>query len=161
MIIAIDPGIHGAIAHLDEDGALLSVQEMPILKDGARGRALVNAVLFADMLTMMPISSIAYLEAVSAMPGQGVSSSFGFGRSRGIAEGVLAAFHIPVSLITAATWKRLVGIPAGSGKDVSRGKAISRWPTQADVFKRVRDEGRAEAALLGIGGLIRAGKLLR
>ena len=31
MVISIDPGISGAIAHLDESGALLSVQDMPVL----------------------------------------------------------------------------------------------------------------------------------
>ena len=110
---------------------------------------------------MMPTNSIAFMELVSAMPGQGVSSSFNFGRSRGVVEGILASYHIPVSFITPAIWKKLIGIPAGSSKDVSRSRAIARWPTQADAFKLKKWEGRAEAALIGVAGLIRSGKLLR
>ena len=38
----------------------------------------------------------AIIEKVGAMPGQGVSSMFQFGRSVGMVEGVLAALQIPV-----------------------------------------------------------------
>jgi hypothetical protein len=40
-------------------------------------------------------------------------------------------------------------------KDMARSKAINRWPAQADKFKRKMDDGRAEAALIGIAGLLR------
>jgi hypothetical protein len=38
-------------------------------------------------------------------------------------------------------------------EEMARGDAVRRWPAQADLFARVRDDGRAEAAL--IAGLIR------
>lgn len=44
-------------------------------------------------------------------------------------------------------------------KDASRSEAIRRWPAQASLFARVKDDGRAEAALIAVGGIVRAGGL--
>jgi crossover junction endodeoxyribonuclease RuvC len=40
-------------------------------------------------------------------------------------------------------------------KDAARSNAIRRWPAKADLFARVKDDGRAEAALIGLAGLMR------
>ena len=83
--------------------------------------------------------------------------AFAFGRSRGVIEGCPAAFAVPATLIAPAAWKRAVGIPPGKNgaKDAARSQAIRRWPAKADLFARVKDDGRAEAALIGLAGLMR------
>ena len=55
--------------------------------------------------------------------------------------------------------KRLVGIPPGKegAKDGARSQALRRWPGHAATFARVKDDGRAEAALIAIAGLMRKG----
>jgi hypothetical protein len=57
-------------------------------------------------------------------------------------------------------WKRIVGIPPGKegAKDAARSEAIRRWPDKAAWFARVKDHGRAEAALIGWAGLQREGR---
>ena len=45
MIVGIDIGVQGAVAMLDETGALLEISDMPVLKDGPAGRRAVNAPL--------------------------------------------------------------------------------------------------------------------
>ena len=57
--------------------------------------------------------------------------------------------------MTPATWKRAVGLPAGreGAKDAARSEAIRRWPAKAGLFARVKDVGRAEAALIAVAGL--------
>jgi hypothetical protein len=56
-------------------------------------------------------------------------------------------------------WKRAVGIPPGKdgAKDAARSEAIRRWPQKADLFARVKDDGRAEAALIAVAGISRIG----
>jgi crossover junction endodeoxyribonuclease RuvC len=56
-------------------------------------------------------------------------------------------------------WKRIVGIPPGKegAKDRARAEAIRRWPSKAALFARKRDDGRAEACLIGLAGLKRGG----
>lgn len=46
------------------------------------------------------------VEKVGAMPGQGVTSMFSFGKSLGFIEGVLQAYSIPYQLIPPQTWKK-------------------------------------------------------
>jgi crossover junction endodeoxyribonuclease RuvC len=86
------------------------------------------------------------VEKVGAMPGQGVSSMFNFGRSAGIIEGVVAALRMPSTYVTPAAWTKAVGRAAG--KDASRMRAMELFPTRADLFKRAKDDGRADAALI-------------
>ncbi len=42
-------------------------------------------------------------------------------------------------------------------KDLARSRAIERWPAHAEVFARLKDHDRAEAALIGWAGLQREG----
>jgi crossover junction endodeoxyribonuclease RuvC len=122
-IIGIDIGSQGAIALLTPGGDLLEVVDMPILRDGPKGRPNV------------------------------------FGRSRGVIEGVCAAAGLPIAFLTPAYWKRLVGIAPGKegAKDAARSLALRRWPSHAATFARVKDDGRAEAALIAVAGLMRKG----
>lgn len=52
------------------------------------------------------------LEKVGAMPGQGVTSMFTFGKSAGFIEGVLTAYHIPYQLVPPQTWKKVFSLNA-------------------------------------------------
>jgi crossover junction endodeoxyribonuclease RuvC len=103
-------------------------------------------------------ATTAYVEFVGARPGEGAVGAFAFGRSRGVIEGVCGAAGVPLSFLTPAHWKRLVGIaPGRDGKDAARSEAIRRWPEHAPLFARVKDDGRAEAALIAVAGLVRNG----
>ena len=86
----------------------------------------------------------AVLEAVSAMPGQGVSSTFHFGESVGVVLGVLGALQIPVRMVTPAKWKKAAGL-LGRDKDAARTLAIQLHPEVADQLARKKDTGRADA----------------
>jgi crossover junction endodeoxyribonuclease RuvC len=86
------------------------------------------------------------VEKVGAMPGQGVVSMWNFGRSAGIIEGVVAALRMSSTYVTPQTWTKAVGRAAG--KDASRMRAMELFPTRADLFKRAKDDGRADAALI-------------
>ena len=130
---------------------------MPVLNDGPAGRPAVNAALLAQMVRSWS-PAIAYVEYVGARPGEAAPGAFAFGRCRGVVEGVLGAQGIPTKFLTAPVWKRAIGIPPGKdgSKDAARSEAIRRWPMLAEKFARVRDDGRAESALIGLAGLIRA-----
>ena len=156
IVLGIDIGSRGAIAPVSRDGELLADIDMPVLNDGPSGRRAVNAALLAEIIAKSHASK-AYVELVGARPGEGAVGAFAFGRSRGVVEGVLAALGVPVVFIAPASWKRAVGLPAGrdGAKDAARSAAIARWPGKAALFARVKDDGRAEAALIAVAGLLR------
>jgi crossover junction endodeoxyribonuclease RuvC len=153
-VVGIDVGIGGALALLDQDGRLLELEDMPVLHDGSGGRAAVNAPLLAAILTRWHARQV-FCEFVAARPGEGAVGAFSFGRCRGVIEGAAAALGLPVAFLTPPAWKRTVGIARGKdgAKDAARSEAIRRWPDKASLFARVKDDGRAEAALIAVAGL--------
>lgn len=144
MICSIDPGASGAIAFVSDAGALVVIEDMPTLK--VRGKTRVDAQRLGDMIAARKPNLIV-VEGVHAMPKQGVASSFAFGYSAGLIEGVAAGAAIPCQIIDSAQWKRKAGVPAD--KSAARQMAARLWPGAAGQFSRVKDDGRAEAALLG------------
>lgn len=157
-IIEIDIGSKGALALLSPDGALLEIADMPILRDGPKSRPNVNAPLLAELVYRWHATQ-AFVEYVGARPGEGPAGAFSFGRSKGVIEGVCAAAGLPVAFLTPPVWKRAVGIPPGrdGAKDAARSEALRRWPDKAALFARVKDDGRAEAALIAVAGIAKRG----
>jgi hypothetical protein len=154
IVLGIDIGVSGAIAVLS-DGAIVQVHDMPILRDGPKNRASVNAPLLAEIIATSHAQTV-FIEWVGVRPGEGAVGAFAFGRARGVCEGVCAGLAIPVVFITSPQWKRVHGIAPGKNgaKDAARSKAIARWPGSADLFKRARDDGRAESCLIATAGML-------
>lgn len=61
--------------------------------------------------------TFAVIEKVHAMPGNGVSSMFKFGRSYGFLRGCLIAAGIPFEEVTPQAWQKALGIPKRSPKE--------------------------------------------
>ena len=151
IILGIDPGLSGALALYDTSEQTVEVFDMPVLELVRNGKKKgeVSAQALANLLAATTIKA-AFVERVNAMPGQGVTSVFSFGRSTGIVEGILAAYDIPTTLVTPQAWQKAVGQRAG--KDGSRERAMQLFPAQADLFQRKKDDGRSDAALIAYYG---------
>lgn len=145
--IGIDPGLHGAIAIFD--GEKLVVHDMPIKKItiNKRRRNMLDMPALAELMLDQDPNDRVVIEAVHAMPAQGVTSSFSFGVVFGaIQQAVACAFYKPAWLVTPQRWKGHFGLD--SDKDAARSMAAARFPEYTSVFARKKDDGRAEAALL-------------
>jgi len=151
IIMGIDPGLSGAIATYDTETGDLMVEDMPtveIVRNGKSKRE-ISAQLLSEAIAAA-YANQAFLERVGAMPGQGVSSTFSFGRSVGMIEGVLATLDIPTTIVPPTTWQRKVNVRGG--KDGARERAMQLFPKQAKLFSRKKDDGRADAALIAYYG---------
>jgi crossover junction endodeoxyribonuclease RuvC len=148
--LGIDIGLDGAIA-LIENGDLLEVHDMPTvtLERNNKSKRMVNAAELARLIRQAA-PGCAYLERLNAMPGQGVTSMFSMGQSLGVVLGILAALDIPTTTIPPRTWQRALDVP--QGKDGSRYRAAQLFPAHAELFKRVKDNGRSDAALIAAYG---------
>jgi len=144
-IMGLDPGLSGAVAFwFPEIPEKISVYDVPIVADA------INCSELADIIkTYEP--DMAVIEMVGARPGQGVSSMFKFGMAFGMARGVIGSLMIPQHYVSPAKWKKSFNL--GADKEAARDLAIKLWP-QSEAFRRKKDHGRAEAALLcryGVG----------
>lgn len=139
-IMGIDPGLSGAIAFLFvDDPHRVAVEDMPVV-DGN-----VSASLLAQKIKAFA-PSYAVIEHVHAMPKQGVSSTFNFGKAFGQVIGVGGALNIPLHFVTPAKWKKRFLLSAD--KEEARAMALRLFPACAASFARKKDHGRAEAALI-------------
>lgn len=149
LIIGIDPGFSGAIALLNSDTWALEIHDMPILP-GSNSKTELNCHMVGTLLSSDEPRSMAVLEKVWAFQGQGISSAFRFGDCYGALRMALIGhgheFHNP----TPNVWKKHFKL--GKDKDGSRKLASERFPANADLFSRKKDDGRAEAALLALYG---------
>jgi hypothetical protein len=154
MIIAgIDPGLSGAVALLDAaTGAVVDLWDMPTLTlaRGGKTKREIDAHALAGALGRDRIGHC-FIEQVGAMPGQGVSGVFAFGRAYGTAIGVLATLGIPMTFVAPVAWKRALSVPAA--KDGARARASQLLPSAADRWPLKKHDGRAEAALIALSGL--------
>jgi hypothetical protein len=144
IVMGIDPGISGAVAfYFPMVPGRIAVDDVPV----AGGE--INVAELARLIRVHR-PTLAVIERVSAMPGQGVTSMFNFGRSYGDVRGVIGAMEVPLHFVTPQKWKKHFGL--SSDKEQSRLRAIRMFPAVADSFKRKKDDGRAEAALIALYG---------
>lgn len=151
IILGIDPGLSGAVAYLGTSPHVVHVEDTPTLTvvGGSGNRREYNLAEMRALLTRYQDISMAYIEKVHSMPGQGVRSMFTMGMGYGAWLGMLAALAIPYTLVTPQRWKKaMLADQAGQDKDASRLRAIQLFPTEARYFARKKDDGRAEAVLI-------------
>ena len=144
MILGIDPGVTGGLALIKTNPALnlIVAIDMPVT-----GKLVDPYILHMEVKQMINEHGIdtVVLEDVHSMPAQGVVSSFGFGRSKGVIEGVLASNHLRVAYVSPAAWKRGMALKADKN-DSSR--LASRLFDTSEHWPLKKHNGRAEAALM-------------
>jgi crossover junction endodeoxyribonuclease RuvC len=142
--LGLDPGVSGAIAILAPNG--VTFYDMPVL-EVKKKQTLDYAGLACILRPFSGSGAFAAVELVGAMPGQGVSSMFNFGRSYGAALATLATLEIPYELVTPPVWKRAFRL-VGCEKDESRAVALRLFPQCANDLKLKKHHGRADALLM-------------
>ena len=158
-ICGIDPGLRGAVAILEADGSPWRIEDMPLRTLG-KTRQEVDGAALARFLVEAGEIRLAVVEAVHAMPGQGVSSCFSFGRNTGVAVGVLEALGVPLLEVSPRTWQGdvLRGTP-GDGKERALRWASLAFPGVSLFTSRGKGlDGRADALALAWYGLRAAGR---
>lgn len=148
IVYGIDPGLSGAIARFDLTEGFLEIHDMPIME--VNKKKSVSPQLISDILRQQ--HAPVYIEKVGAMPGQGVSSMFSFGRSYGVLLGCAAGLQMPTTVITPVEWQR--ALKCQKGKDGNRQRACELFPAYSQLFARKKDDGRADAALLAYYGAL-------
>jgi crossover junction endodeoxyribonuclease RuvC len=147
ILMSIDPGLSGAIAVFIDD-VLIDIVDTPTheLTRNNKTKRQISASALAGIFTQHRPDHVV-VEKVTAMPGNGATSMFSFGRSFGLIEGIVGAYEIPATYVMPSVWTK--GIGRGLGKDASRARACELYPAHQQKFARVKDDGRADAVLIG------------
>jgi Holliday junction resolvasome RuvABC endonuclease subunit len=151
-LLGVDPGIRGACAliEIDEDGSLrvIAAIDIPTIGTGAKERVNVHAV---QEWILQHGPHRAFIERGQAMPRQGASSGFKFGRSVGALEATIALCAVPLEIIEPSMWKRALRLK-GKDKEGARQRALEMFPHAQYLLARKMDHQRAEAMLIAVYG---------
>ena len=158
-VLAVDPGRSGAVV-------LYGPHLLEVRRDFK-----TTADISAAISEFSPQAHVAVIELVHAMPGQGVSSMFGFGQAHGVALGALQAcgFVIapdpdtigerPLIEVTPQRWQAYYMLNGlATGQILSSNKATldavatceRLLPHSAQFLKRVKDHNTADAILIAL-----------
>lgn len=149
FVLGIDPGKRGALALLDVAAGTLEVEDVPTLT--VRGKTVVDHYGLARIVdAWSPRNPVVFIEQVGSRPGEGHAGAFDFGRTCGLILGICSAHFLRVEYVTPAKWKAAMRVKGD--KDESRQRACTLFPGQSALFARVKDDGRAEAALIASHG---------
>ena len=150
MIVGIDPGKSGGVAVLDDTGAFVGGIRTPLLQHGKRDLVDIRWIgSWVDNSHPDRVSNVV-LEQVSAMPGQGVTSMFNFGRHTGAVEAYALSLGVPVTWVTPQKWKGYFNL--SKDKMASLDRARLEFGDHA-LWRIKANDGIAEAALIALWSL--------
>jgi hypothetical protein len=139
VYLGIDPGFTGAWGLVNHRGDYVACGDMKHndrwIDTNQVSRDIMQARQLDDVMVVV--------EAVHAMPKQGVSSSFKFGMAYGAALAIAARFS-QFELVPPRVWKKDMGLTADKKDSLVMAREL--WPDSP--LERVKDNGRAEALLL-------------
>ena len=147
-VISVDPGLQGAVCIKRKDS--IKLVKTPIVKLSKK-----NEFDITEMVNLLQGNGddvYFYIEKVSARPGEGVVSSWKFGKGYGIWLGIAHTLKFKITEVTPQAWKKKML----AGTDKSKGAAILRakqlFPNinlKATERSRKDDDNLAEAFLIG------------
>lgn len=135
ILLGIDPGINGALALYDKSEGRVTVHDMPDTTD-----------TLLDLVRSFPPVQVCMIEKPFYPKIIGMKNAAKIAEAYGRIKAVLFVCGIPIREVAPADWKAALRL--SSNKAASRELAGAFFPDDADQWKRVKDDGRAEAALL-------------
>jgi hypothetical protein len=159
-IAAIDPGLSGALAIVDLSGKLVHLCDLPVI-EMARGKRTARELDAWEIHRLFVEHWVAHvvLEQAQARPPirggvrlkGGIVSTGAYMQAYGTIIGICGATYCPLTVVTAAIWKREVLTGMGKDKGASILRAKSLYPRA--VLDHKKDHHKAEALLIAWYGL--------
>lgn len=161
VCIGIDVGMDGGLVCLGPDGQLQLKNPTPTIEPKKRRevdipavvRFFEAAVMHAEPKPYSGRSVRVFIERAQAMPKQGVSSCFSYGRAFGTMLGIVGALGLPFEVVGPQTWQKAMfhDIPHENTKKVAALVCSRIWPKmdfRATERSKKAHDGICDAALI-------------
>lgn len=146
-ILAIDPGVNGAVAVL-EDGRFLSVDDTPTFEIAGpkKKRQEYDIPAMTNLLLGRGMIDLAVIEQIQTIVHAGTVQNFRLGYGFGIWCGLLSMSGIPLERVTPQRWKKAImgGLPKEKSASILRAREL--YPRAPITL--AKHDGRADALLL-------------
>jgi hypothetical protein len=140
LILGIDPGVNGSLALFDKAEQRVTCHDMPDTTTGLQ-----------ELVSGLPAVAFAVLEKPYYPKVIGIKNVAAIAEAYGKIKASLVWRGIPIREVRPAEWKAALNL--SSNKAASREMAGLIFPDDAEQWARVKDDGRAEAALIAWYGL--------
>jgi hypothetical protein len=143
-ILSVDPGKLGGMA-LARDGKFVDCWPMPETEGDVMDVLKNVALQHYSESNRVDAPCICYIEAVHAMPKQGVTSTFTFGRGYGFVLGVLMSHSFKIVTVTPQRWQKALGITPSESKTKHKNKLKAK---AQELYPNVKPTLKTADALL-------------
>lgn len=150
MIAAVDPGASPTLVTLNAAGELTVADGAELAGMTKNGKTRPIPELCRDALwpdRRLPPPDLVVIEDVAGQPGDSRVAIAVLSNCVGMFIGICVGLGIRYQLVPPSTWKTWAGL-RGAPKAASRAAACKRFPAHAALFRLVKHEHRAEAALM-------------
>ncbi len=155
IILGIDPGVTGAMVWLNSTtGTLVAVMDHSNWCNHQQAYKELHLVLKTLWRPDLVVIEQQHARATRDAHGkvvQGIASTWNYAEHYGIILGCLTAYEAPIHEVDPAVWKANMHLDKDKKKSLELARKL--WPGSLDVFKRVKDHGRAEAACIAYYGM--------
>lgn len=155
ILVAVDPGLTGAFACYDTARGRLDVMAMPTYKQ-AKGKASARNTLDEEEIVALITSfhgmgaTHLFFEEVGGLPKQSASAAFNFGYGCGVIITTARVLGMVIERVRPEIWKAALKVP--KDKNAARARASEMIPTHKHLWPLIKDDGKAEAALIAVYG---------
>lgn len=153
-VIAIDPGLSGAVAVVSGKAGTVptveAVYDLPTVSEKTtqgKNRRRIDPVALQELLQSIGAADRVICERMVAPPGVSGMAAFSMGATMATIGTVLALADLPLKLVSPSIWKK--GIDAPADKEAARLYATKRFGHDKE-WPRKKDHNRAESALIGL-----------
>lgn len=157
-MIAIDPGIRGAIARLDHNGEPV-VRDMPIRPKKGAGKVRNEVdpkALQAILRELVPADerALVVMEALNTFAGGSVQTMGSLEATKAVILTVAELTGFDVALVTPREWQAFFGIKGNAAEDTKKQSLrIARQLFGAHLCPLAKHDGRADALLIAHYGM--------
>ena len=138
--LGVDPGKHGGLGLLDRDGTAIAWTRMP------DGPALITEWL--TEMTGRHRGTVIVTELAQAMPKQGITGAFTYGRHFGLFEVIALFLKIPYHEVRPTVWKKAMGLTSKKLDSVTLCRRLFPQVELIPAGCRKEHDGIAEALLI-------------
>lgn len=139
-VLGIDPGKHGGIALLHDNGAPIAV----VAIDRLGG----NRELCVRLMELLTLADYVIIERVGFIKGDGGMGAFSFGYIAGLLEACCMLSRRPMLSVPPQVWQARLGCLTGGNKDVTVEFAQRMYPGVPELFGLKKDALSVADALL-------------
>jgi len=162
LILSCDPGLGGALALVacapQCRPVLVAAIDVPTVGDAAKRRVWIAPL--TEWLLEREKAEVAFIERAQAMPDQGASSGFIYGRAVGALEATILCAGVRLRTAEPSVWKRQMGL-LKQDKKASLALARVAIDGAADHLELAKDHNKAEAMLIAVYGARQMGVMVK